>query len=148
MTIEGKRDLPASAERVFYALTNPEILCKCIPGCERLVPLGDNNFEAVLAAGVGPLKGRFSGRVRLEDTVAPSHYRIQFEGKGGPGFVKGSADFNLTGSENQTSLHFVANVNVGGPLAGIAQRMLHATAQMLASRFFNLLEKNGLNVAA
>jgi carbon monoxide dehydrogenase subunit G len=148
LTIEGKRDLPAPTDRVYHALTDPEILCKCIPGCEKLVSTGDNTFEAVLAVGVGPVKGRFTGQVRLEDTAPPTHYRLVFEGKGGPGFAKGNAEFNLTGVDGQTSLHYVANVNVGGPLAGVAQRMIHATAQMLAGRFFAALEKNGLGVGA
>ncbi len=142
MTIEGTRELPAPTERVYQALTDPATLCKCIPGCEKLVPTGDNTFEAVLAVGIGPVKGKFNGQVRLEDTTPPSHYRLTFEGKGGPGFAKGNAEFNLTGVDGQTSVHYVANVNIGGPLAGVAQRMVQATAQMLAARFFAALEKH------
>ena len=142
MTIEGTRELPAPAERVYQALTDPDTLRKCIPGCESLVATADNTFEAVLAVGIGPVKGKFKGQVRLEDTTPPTHYRLSFEGKGGPGFAKGSAEFNLTSADGQTSVHYVANVNIGGPLAGVAQRMVHATAQMLAARFFAALEKH------
>ncbi|MBV9086408.1 MAG: carbon monoxide dehydrogenase subunit G [Acidobacteriaceae bacterium] len=146
MNIEGSRDFAAPAESVYRALTDPAVLCKCIPGCEKLEPVADNTFEAVLAVGVGSLKGRFNGRVTLQDTVPPTHYRIVFEGKGGPGFAKGNAEFNLSGADGQTSLHYVANVSVGGPLAGVAQRLIHSTAHMLAGRFFAALEKNGLGL--
>lgn len=140
--IEGNRDLKAPAERVYHALTDPEILCRTIPGCQRLSPVGDNAYEAVLSAGVGPVKGTFSGNVRLEDTRPPSHYRIVFEGKGAPGFVKGSADFDLQGNGEATALRYVADLNLGGPIAGVGQRLIQATAQMMVSRFFSQLEKN------
>src|SRR5215470_11974765 len=95
MKIEGTQELQAKRERVFQALTDPEVLQRCIPGCERLEKTGENTFSTVLRAGVGAIKGVFTGNVRLEDVRLPSHYRIVVDGKGQPGFLKGSGDLDL-----------------------------------------------------
>ena len=74
----------------FAALIDPIILQKCIPGCEQMEKTGDNRYNARLTAGVGPVKGVFTATVALEEITSPEHYKLVVEGKGQPGFVKGS----------------------------------------------------------
>ena len=95
MKIEGTQKLHAARERVYSALTDPDILQRCIPGCESLEKTAENVYAATLKAGVGAIKGTFKGEVRLEDMRPPEHYRIVVEGKGAVGFAKGTADFDL-----------------------------------------------------
>src|SRR6266404_1559839 len=82
MKIEGTQKLHALREKVYTALTDPKILQRCIPGCESLEKTADDTYAAVLKAGIGSIKGRFKGEVRLEDMRPPNHYRIVVEGKG------------------------------------------------------------------
>ena len=84
MKIEGTQELNARRERVFQALTDPAVLQRCIPGCERLERTGENSFSTTLNAGVGSIKGVFTGNVRIEDLRSPEHYRIAVDGKGQP----------------------------------------------------------------
>ena len=96
MKLEGTHELQASRERVYQCLTDPEVLQRCIPGCERLEKTGDNSYSATIRTGVGSIKkGEFNGSVRLEEMRPPEHYRIVVEGKGEPGFVKGSGNLDL-----------------------------------------------------
>src|SRR5947209_10306855 len=90
MKIEGTHELQARRERVFQALTDPEVLKRCIPGCEQLEKTGENSYAATLRAGVGSIKGTFKGNVRLEEIRQPEHYRMIVDGKGQPGFLKGT----------------------------------------------------------
>lgn len=86
MKLEGTHELEATRERVYQSLVNPDVLQRCIPGCERLERTGENTFSATIRAGVGSIKGVFNGSVRLEDLRDPEHFRMVVEGKGGPGF--------------------------------------------------------------
>src|SRR5438034_6328728 len=95
MKIEGTYQLQASRERIYQLLTDPDVLQRCIPGCERLEKTAENTFAVTLRAGVGSIKGVFNGTVKLEDMRPPEHYRIIVEGKGSPGFVKGTGDLDL-----------------------------------------------------
>jgi uncharacterized protein len=140
MKIEGTQKIDAPRERVFAALVDPAVLQKCIPGCEQMEKTAENQYNAKLTAGVGPVKGVFTATVSLQDIVAPQHYKLVVEGKGQPGFVKGSGELNLKDDGGATSIEYTGEVNVGGLIASVGQRMIQATANMLAGRFFKALE--------
>ncbi len=140
MKIENTLRIDAPRDRVFAALIDPTILQKCIPGCEQMESTGEKQYNAKLTAGVGPVKGVFTATVSLQDIVAPEHYKIVVEGKGQPGFVKGAGELNLKEEDGGTSIHYTGEVNVGGLLASVGQRMIQGAANMMAGRFFKALE--------
>lgn len=102
---------------------------------------GENEYKAKLSAGVGAIKGVFTATVALQDITAPEHFRLVVEGKGQPGFVKGSGELTLSEDGEETSVQFTADVNVGGLLASVGQRMIQGAAGMMAGKFFKSLEK-------
>ncbi|HEY4676603.1 MAG TPA: carbon monoxide dehydrogenase subunit G [Candidatus Angelobacter sp.] len=140
MKIEGTQKIGAPRDRIFAALVDPAILQKCIPGCEQMEKTGDNQYKAKLTAGVGPVKGIFTATISLQEIVAPEHYKLVVEGKGQPGFVKGSGELNLRDDGGATEIQYTGDVNVGGLIASVGQRMIQATANMLTGRFFKVLE--------
>ncbi|MDT5121735.1 MAG: uncharacterized protein QOC96_1217 [Acidobacteriota bacterium] len=140
MKIEGTHELHAKRERVFQVLTDPEVLKRCIPGCERLEKTGENAYAATLRAGVGSIKGVFTGNVRLEDLRTPEHYRMVVDGKGQPGFLKGTGDLDLAEQGDATIIKYAGDVQVGGTIASVGQRMIQGAAKMMASQFFTAIE--------
>jgi carbon monoxide dehydrogenase subunit G len=140
MKIEGTHELHASRERVFNALTDPVVLQRCIPGCERLEETGENSYSATLRTGVGSIKGVFTGSVQLEDIQPPSHYKMVVSGKGQPGFLKGSGVLNLEERDEATIINYSGDVQVGGTIAGVGQRMIQGAAKMMATQFFTAIE--------
>src|SRR5919202_797153 len=140
MKIEGTHELRAERGRVWRALTDPEALRRCVPGCERLERTGENAYAVTLRAGVGSIKGVFNGNIRLEDLRPPEHYRLVVDGKGQPGFLKGSGDLDLEEREGATVVKYAGDVQVGGTLAGVGQRMIQGAAKMMATQFFTALE--------
>src|SRR5947209_14565618 len=88
--------VPANRARVFAALIDPDVLRRCIPGCETFTANGPDSYEAALKIGVAGLKGRYSGKAAIRDKEPPDSLTLGFEGKGGPCFVRGSAAITLT----------------------------------------------------
>ena len=140
MKLEGTHELRAARERVYAALLDPAVLARCIPGCERLEQAGTHAYTTTLRAGVGAIKGVFQASVRLEDMRAPEHYRIVVEGKGQPGFLKGSGELDLTERAGNTIIRYAGDVQIGGTIAGVGQRMIQGAAKMMAAQFFTALE--------
>jgi|SRR5688572_3579176 carbon monoxide dehydrogenase subunit G len=137
LEMTGEYVLPRDRASVYAALNDPEMLKKCIPGCEELEKQGDNEFAAVVRMELGPVKARFKGRVRLEDLDPPNGYRIAGEGEGGvAGFAKGGATVALTEVPEGTKLTYKAEANVGGKIAQLGQRLLAGTAKKIADKFF------------
>jgi len=139
MKIEGRHQIDAERARVYAALINPEVLQRTIPGCERLERTGDDIYAATIRAGVGSIKGIFNGTVKLEDLRAPEHFRMVVEGKGPPGFLKGSGDLDLEVVGDETSVNYSGDVQVGGTIASVGQRMIQGTVKMMATQFFTAL---------
>ncbi|MDQ3173974.1 MAG: carbon monoxide dehydrogenase subunit G [Acidobacteriota bacterium] len=147
MKIEGTHQLQAPRERVYECLTDPQVLQRCIPGCERLEKTGENSYSATIRAGVGTIKGIFTGTVKLEDMRPPEHYRIVVEGKGTPGFMKGTGDLDLEAQGETTIIKYTGDLQVGGTIASVGQRMIQGTAKMMASQFFIALEAEAKTAA-
>jgi len=140
LKIEGTHQLHALPRRVYETLIDPAVLQRCIPGCERLETTGENTYSTTLRAGVGSIKGVFTGAVRLEDLAPPNHFRLIVEGKGQPGFLKGSGDLNLEERDGGTVVAYSGDVQVGGTIASVGQRMLQGAAKMMATQFFTAIE--------
>ncbi|QJP12407.1 carbon monoxide dehydrogenase subunit G [Starkeya sp. ORNL1] len=138
LEMSGDYELPVPRERVWAALNDPEMLKRCIPGCEELEKTSDTEFRAVAVAKVGPVKARFKGNVTLSDFDAPVSYRISGQGDGGiAGFAKGGALVRLEATEaGGTNLHYEAEAQIGGKLAQIGQRLVAGTAKKIADEFF------------
>jgi carbon monoxide dehydrogenase subunit G len=140
MKIEGTHQVNAAREHVFELLVDPKVLQRCIPGCERLEKTDGDSYSATIRAGVGAIKGVFNGTVRLEDMRPPEHYRIAVTGKGAPGFLKGSGDLDLEEQEGGSLIKYRGDLQLGGTIASVGQRMIQGTAKMMASQFFTALE--------
>ena len=141
MKIEGAHDLPAPRDRVWQALLDPASLAAAMPGCEKLEAIGPGEYVATLKVGVGAVKGTFEGKVRLSDAEPPSRYRMAVEGSGGPGFVRGAASLELSDVPGATRVAYSADVQVGGLIAGVGQRMLGGVARMLLDQFFSRMAR-------
>jgi len=136
MKIEGSHDVPAPRQKVWDAFLDPRQLQKAIPGCEKLEAVGADEFKATLKIGVAAVKGTFEGKVRLSDRKPPESYRLAAEGSGGPGFLKADTLITLSEIAGGTRVAYSADVQVGGLIAGVGQRMLGGVSKMMADQFF------------
>ena len=128
--------ITAPPDKVFAAITDPGVLTRCIDGCEKMVLTGEDSYDAHLKIGVAGLKGNYVGKVQLKDKKPPESYTLIIEGKGGPGFIKGTAWIKLAGSGGQTDLRCEADAQVGGMIAAIGSRLIEATAKKMMDEFF------------
>jgi carbon monoxide dehydrogenase subunit G len=138
MQMNDSQRIPASKENVWAALNDPEMLKKCIPGCQKLEMSSPTEMTATVVFRVGPVKATFGGKVTLSDLDPPNSYRISGEGSGGvAGFAKGGAAVRLESeSPNVTILHYDVDAQIGGKLAQLGQRLIDSTAKKLAGEFF------------
>jgi hypothetical protein len=128
-------------ERVFAALIDPDVLQRCIPGCDSLARTGDDTFDATLNVGLAGVTGRYRGRARLSDIVAPESYTLTVEGSGSPGYARGAARLSLADEGDRTTVTCEADVQVGGLVAAIGSRLIEAASRKLAGEFFASLER-------
>lgn len=137
MDMSGEVRIPATQERVWAALNDPDTLRRAIPGCEELTKISDTELEATARAKVGPVSARFKGKVTLSDLQPPKGYTLSGEGSGGAaGFAKGQAKVTLVADGDATLLRYTVKATVGGKLAQIGQRLIDGAAKKMADDFF------------
>jgi uncharacterized protein len=137
MEMTGECRIPASRQRVWEALNDPDVLKQCIPGCQSLEKVSDTEFNGRVVASVGPVRATFGGKVTLSDLDPPQSYTITGEGSGGvAGFAKGGAKVNLAEAGAETLLTYDVQAQVGGKLAQIGSRLIDGVARKMANDFF------------
>jgi carbon monoxide dehydrogenase subunit G len=142
MEMTGEQLIPASQQDTWKALNDPEVLKACVPGCESITLISENEYQVQMTAKVGPVSAKFRGRLSLSDIKPPQSYALAFEGQGGPaGFAKGGAQVRLVPEGNKTRLLYEAKANVGGKLAQIGSRLVDAAAKKVADEFFQNFNK-------
>ena len=118
MKLEGSHDVLAPRQKVWDAFLDPERLRQAIPGCEKLDALGNDEYKATMKVGVGGV-----------------------EGTGGPGFVRGETVITLSDIAGGTRVSYTADLQVGGLIASVGQRMLGGVSKMMADKFFGKMSE-------
>ena len=131
MKIAGNYTFEAPRDLVWEALNDPNVLAQIMPGCEKLVQLGENEYEGALNIKVGPVQGVFQGLIKLTDISAPESYKMQVDGKGAPGFVKGVGGVVLEDHGDTTLMHYDGDAQVGGRIASVGQRLIDSSAKSI-----------------
>jgi uncharacterized protein len=137
MEMSGEERIPASQADTWAALNDPEMLKACVPGCDSIERVGDEEFQVLMVARIGPVSAKFKGKLTLSDLNPPNSYALAFEGQGGAAcFGKGSASVQLSPEGEGTLLRYQVKASVGGKLAQIGSRLVDAAARKISQDFF------------
>lgn len=142
MRVKGQHTVSAPQQRVWDALLDPAVLARTLPGCESLDPIGENHYKMRMKLAISSVQGLFDASVQLRNPNPPTSYRLEIDGKGKIGFVKGGGAFSLEpAGETATVVHYEGEVRVGGLIAGVGQRLMDMTSKMMIKRFFSSLSQ-------
>ncbi|CAH0343913.1 carbon monoxide dehydrogenase subunit G [Bacillus sp. CECT 9360] len=142
MNGQGTLKLEAGIDQSWEVLLDPNVLEKCIMGCEKLEQEAENKYNAELSVGIAAVKGKYESTIEIADIERPTHYKIIVKGEGGPGNVEATGIIDLSPiDENTTELAYKYEAEVGGKVAMIGQRMLGGVAKLIIQDFFKKLAK-------
>ncbi len=139
MKLAGSYTFDASRESVWELLMDPKVLQRIIPGCERLDEVGPDTYSADIKLGIANIRGDYTGTVKISEQKPPESYHLEGEGRGKPGFAKGSGGLELAEADGKTIMRYQADVQVGGPVAGIGQRLIEASAKSIVNQSLKAL---------
>ena len=147
MKISGTYFLPVPQERAYQLLQDPEILARALPGCEGLEKIAENEYRMKMKILLASLAGNFDSKVKIAEQTPPSSFRLLVEGSGRPGFVRGDGLLRLSPQGTGTEVSYDGDVQVGGTMAAVGQRLLDGTAKMLIKKFFETLSETNAATA-
>lgn len=132
MKIEGEYKFDGPREQVWAIMRDPEVLASALPGTQSLDQVSENEYQGEMQVRIGPVAGLFSGNVAITDEVPPESLTMTVEGRGKPGFVKGTGAVQLIALETDATLmQYQGDMQVGGRLASVGQRMMDSVSKSL-----------------
>ena len=139
MKVSGASRVAMPREQAYAALQDPVVLARCMPGCEGLDKIAENEYAMRMKMVLAAVSGRFEGKVRISEAIAPEQFHLHVDGAGKIGFMKGDGLLKLTEADGATDVSYEGEVSVGGTIASVGQRLIDSTAKMLIKRFFDKL---------
>ena len=137
MLIKGTYLVAADKEDCYQSLQNPTILENCMPGCQELIKIGEDEYEMKMKMMLASMSALFNGKVKISDQSFPSSFRLIVEGIGKVGFLKGDGLLKLTTQGPGTLVDYTGEIQVGGTISSVGNRLLDTTSRMLIKRFFS-----------
>lgn len=141
MKIAGEYTFDAPQDRVWEALQDPNVLASIIPGAEGLEEIGENEYRGALKIKVGPVQGKYDGKITLSNIVPPDSYDIAVDGRGNAGFVNGGGGLQLEPQDDKTHMRYEGEARVGGRIASVGQRLLDSSAKAIIKQSLNALNE-------
>jgi carbon monoxide dehydrogenase subunit G len=141
MVIQGSHTLGASRDEVWSALHDPQVLTDALPGLRELTRVGGNEYEVSIEFGAGAVRGVYDGKLALADETEHQACTIRASASGAAGLVDALARVRLEeAGRGATELHYDAEATIAGPVAGVGQRLIAATAKRTVSQFLKGIE--------
>jgi len=140
MDIVSSYTFNAPPDRVWDLLMDPAAISSCIPGCSRFEPDGEDRYNVTVTVGLAAISGFFVRTAALTEKTPNTSYRLEVEGQGRAGFVKGSSVITLRPVGESTAVDVSGAVHTGGPIARVGQRLIGGVAKMMMDRFFACLQ--------
>lgn len=134
MIFEDTIQVDAPCARVWDFLLDPGRLAACMPGVEEVVQVDDRTFDAVIAATVGPISGKFTFRAHIVESSPPTEMRAEIDGIDSVTKSALSAKMDMTlrpTGPATTDLAYRATVDIKGRLAILGEMVLRATTTLI-----------------
>lgn len=133
MKLEGNYSFEAPLDTVWQGLFDPEVLARTLPGCDKLERQGDH-FLGEINVKMGPVQGKFQGKVDIQNVKERESYTMVVDGRGPAGFAKATANIRVKGEGATTRLDYDSDVQVGGRIASVGQRLLDASSRAIVKQ--------------
>ena len=142
MIVQGEYTFAGPRQAVWDLLQDPDVLVKVMPGARHREQTGDGEYAGVIRIGVGPVTAaEWKLAVTLADRVPPESYVMHVDSKGPIGFTQGKANVELLDENGSTRMRYLADLHVGGKVAGIGQRLLEQVAKVMTKQGLESLNR-------
>jgi len=133
MHLEGSFVTPANRDIVWDFLLNPNEIGQCFPDLQSINVLSPDSFQAKVRVGLSVVKGTMDFEFKVTDKNPLSSAKLVGVGKGVGSTVELETTFTLTEERPGTRVGWVAEVKVGGIMAGLGTKLLDSSSRKIVS---------------
>lgn len=142
MDLNGSHILNAPTSTVWSMLMDTDTLTRIVPGITNLEQTGTNEFKALAEIKMGPVSGKFSGGLTLDDIREGEGYTLHVQQNSKIGNANATIRIDLKSTdEGHTELVFDGGAKLSGLLARTGNRVMSGVAHSLTKQFFENFEE-------
>jgi len=143
MQVSGQHEFNVSVQQLWDYLMDPLVLAKITPGVTQLKTLSPNQYQSISDIKIGPVKGKFKGKLDVLDKKVPQSFTIQMEQLSKIGNAHVKVNMLLDEIEAEKSrLTFDGKAKLSGVIARTGQRVLSGVANTITKEVFASLEQH------
>ena len=144
MKIEDSFTLNAPQGDVWVAITNPDVVTPCVPGCQNVQILGPNIYSAEVNVKVGPIKAQFRLNVEVTCKMPPLEVHSTTRGEEGSraSVLQAESVVRLKQIDaNTTEVYYSSEVNIVGRLGKFGFGIMKKKAKTIGNEFAEAFRK-------
>jgi carbon monoxide dehydrogenase subunit G len=141
MKLNGTYKFKGSSQQVFSAILNPEVLQRCIPGCNSIEFLDNSQLRANITTPLPGLKGPYGATIRIAQMQAPSLLVLEVKRKGRGGSINATSQIHIQDEADGALLSYSASADLEGPIALANNPLGQKITKNSLGTFFTNLEK-------
>ena len=119
---------------------DPNQISKCMPDLQKLEVKSQDDFTAVVRAGVSFIKGDFSLHFLTVEKTPPTHAKLTARGSGIGSTIDMETMMDLSDvAAGGTAMKWSADAKIGGRNASVGQRLINGQAEKIIKQLFDCL---------
>ncbi|MBW1863707.1 MAG: hypothetical protein JRJ02_15270 [Deltaproteobacteria bacterium] len=125
-------------KKLYNLFLDAKAVGSCIPGCESVELIGEDEYDSIIKAKVGIISAKFKIRTKISEAVPFNLIRTVGHGKElrNLGHFKQKTEITLREiSENETEVSYQSEVSIVGRLATFGDRIMKSKAKTLGKEF-------------
>ena len=132
MIVEGAHTFTARPETVWPLLLDPGVIGRAMPGARELVETAPGRYQGRLLVTVGPITAaEFALQIAIDNQEPPRRFDMTVDANGKFGFTRGIANVSLLPEGDATRMEYRAELQVGGKIASVGQRLLDMVSRTM-----------------
>lgn len=140
MHFEGTFTVKAPIRVVYEFLMDPRKVSACLPDLQKLDVKSDNEYTAVVRAGISFIKGDFTMNFKVQEKNPPTHAKLVARGSGIGSTVDLETVMDLVEEQDGTTMKWSAEAKVGGRIASVGQRLISGQAEKIVRQLFECIK--------
>ena len=143
MNVKGSHEFNVPRTKLWTYLMDPLVLEKITPGDTTLELIDADSYNSKSEIKIGPVKGSFKGKLKVQDKQHPQSFAINMEQMSKVGNAHATIKMILEeAGDNRSSLNFDGKAKLSGVIARTGQRVLSGVANSITREVFESLEKH------
>lgn len=137
--------VPLPREKAYNFLLDVPQVASCLPGVEKVEPIGDDTYQGTVKVGVGFIKVALTGNMKIIEKD-PANFRAVMAGEGADKKIGGAVNVKMSMqlneiSENESELVIDTDAQVMGRLGEFGQSVMRKKADSMMAEFAKNLAK-------